>query len=656
MPSTSDPQIVTATPEMPATPEGMIKAPQKLFEIEPPGMDELRRKFSEARDMTSESRKKQQKDRKYFDGPEQLSSDVRATLKARNQPAIYSNRIRPAINGILGVLDGSKVDPRCYPRNPDDQNASDVATKTLRFVADKNRFDEVKLDCAENYWIEGDCAVIIEGTQDDVPISQIRWEEFFYDPRARRHDLKDAAYMGFAKWMYCDAVQRYYPEAYAQIGDPVDGGRLGTTETWEDKPEDAPTTQWVDRKSRRILVVTLFYERGGEWYRCVYCAAGVFDHGLTGYLEKGRNINPIEAVRCYVDTDNKSYGQVRDMIPIQDEINARRSRLLHLANSRQIQQTDANSPPVDEGIARLEAAKADGIIPPGWQLVPTADLASGQQLLLAESKAEIERMGPTPAVLGRQGETGQSGRARLVLQQAGMTELARPMGRLNDWETRVYRQMWLRAQQFWTAPMFIRVTDDVRAPEFIQINEPVQGMVVQPQPMADPLTGQPVVDPNTGEPAMQMIPAIGVVDVKNRIADLDMDIIVSTQPDTANLQMEVWAELTDLAARAGGLQAVFTQEFELMIEASPLADKQRVIEMLRRAREEREKDQIVQMQQTIAQLQAALEEKQQTDQAETFSNVRKNLAAAGKSDADAMKTTVEAQRLAIEPILQPMMQ
>lgn len=631
--------IVTATTEMPATPEGMIRKPQTWagFDVKPPEMDELRRKFTDYRDTTSTTRLKQKRDRAYYDGEKQLDSEVRATLKMRGQPAIYTNRVRPAIDGILGVLDGSKVDPRAYPRNPDDQNAADIATKTLRFIADKARFAETKLDCAETFLIEGPCAAIIEGDAENVYVTQIRWEEFFHDPRSRRNDFKDARYMGFAKWMYADQMQGLYPDAYAKMGDPVEGG-LGLDQTWEDRPESAPNTTWCDRRSRRILVVTLFYSKAGEWYRCVYCAAGVFDHALSGYLDKGRNINPIEAERCYVDGDNNTYGRVRDMIPIQDEINARRSRLLHLNAHRQITvETGSIAGSMSAEELRKEAVRADAVLPEGASIVPTMDIQAGAQLLLAESKSEIERMGPTPAVLGRQGESGQSGRARMVLQQAGLTELARPLGRFSDWENRCYRQMWMRAQQLWQAPMWIRVTDDLKAPEFIQINEPEMGMVLEQQPVMDE-AGQPVVDPATGQPAMQMMPAIGVTGYKNRLAELDMDIMVDTVPDQVSLQHEVWGEIMQLVSSTGqGLAAVFQPEFELMIEASPLADKARVLELIRKAREGREQNEIEQLKQQLQKMAAALEQKQQNEQADTA----KTMADAKFSEAKAEGQEIE---------------
>jgi hypothetical protein len=102
----------------------------------------------------------------------------------------------------------------------------------------------------------------------------------------------------------------------------------------------------------------------------------------------------------------------------------------------------------------------------------------------------MERFAPNPAILGRQGEN-QSGRSNLIRQQAGMTEQAIIFGGIEEWELRVYRQMWNRARQFMTAPDFIRVTDDEGSPEFIGINQPPSMKGPDGEPVMGP-DGQPV--------------------------------------------------------------------------------------------------------------------------------------------------------------------
>jgi len=604
----------------------------------PPSIELLRQGFDDARDDPNGTYAKSLKARDYYDGPGQLSSEVRSTLKARNQPAIYTNRIRPAVNGVLGVLEAARSDPQAYPRNPDDQNSADVASKTLRYIADECQFGDVKMEVAENFLVEGTGAVIVEMDGDKIVATQIRWKEFYADRYSRRNDFEDARYKGVAKWMDADQITQKWGVRIEQIGDPMrpDGIGIFGNDKFDDIGDQG--TGWINSKRRRVLLVEEYRVVEGEWKRIVYIAAGVLEYGPSPYLDSNRQpCCPIIATSCYVDRENGRYGVVSDMVPIQDEVNASRSRSLHLMNSRQVQQTDPMAPPIDAATARMEAAKADGVIPAGWAIVSTAEQSNANLLRMQEAKGEIERMGPTPAVLGRQEGAGQSGRARLVSQQAGLTELARPIARLNSWELAVLKAFWDRACQFKTQPWFVRVTDDVKAMEFLQVNEPQLGMVMQPVASPD---GQPVIDPMTGQPAMQ--PAMGIVGYKNRLAEMDVDIILDTTPDTANLQQEVWAELMQLVSNAGGLAAISTPEFRIALEISPMDDKTRIIEKLDKFNQEREQNQVAQLTQQVAQLTQALEQKRQIEGAETAANIQDKQASALQKTAAAHKTAADA--------------
>ena len=570
-----------------------------------PTIHELRRKYDSFREATSTNADLQLQDRHYFDG-KQLSTTVRATLRTRGQPPTIDNRIKPAILGTLGILEQAQADPRAYPRNPhpNQENAADVATKALRFISDTNRFDEIKLDCAEEHQIEGLCAAIIEiGEEDDIVVTQIPWKDFFYDPRSTKADFKDALYMGTAKWMYAADVQRLYPERYAEMGDPVRGAMTPMDGRGEDKPFNE--TAWLDKKMSRLMLVEIYYREGGEWMRCVYCSAGIFEFGPSAYQDdKGRSVCPIEATSCFVDSDLNRYGRVRDMVTMQDEVNARRSRGLHLLNSRQVQEVSLGAGQgTDVETVRTEMGKADGVIPTGWRAVPTSDMAAGNLTLLQEAKDSLARMAPTPALLDRDSSSAQSGRARLVRQQAGMTEIARPLGRLEHWENRCYGQFWWRARQFWTGPKWVRVTDDVRAPTFIQLNAP---------------------------------------DGSNQIAQMDMDIIVDTVPDTATLEQEVWGDLLELLK----MYPPESPQFQIAVEMSPIADKQRILERIKAYKKEQAQEaqgqaqqaaqaqqmQVAELEAKIADLKAAaLLKAAQADQATMTTNIKQseNFAALG---------------------------
>jgi hypothetical protein len=119
-----------------------------------------------------------------------------------------------------------------------------------------------------------------------------------------------------------------------------------------------------------------------------------------------------------------------------------------MLNNRQVQASDPNiALQFDADLVRKEASRPDGVIPPGWEPTSQNDLASGQFNLLTLAESEMDRQGPNPAILGRQGMDA-SGRAQQVRQQAGMSEDAVIYKGIHNWELRVYRAMWDRCRQF----------------------------------------------------------------------------------------------------------------------------------------------------------------------------------------------------------------
>lgn len=534
-----------------------------------PGLETYRRLFTEARDGTQTARLNAKTHRRYYDG-KQWSEEEKAAKRSRREPAFAINRVRPGVEGMVGVVERGKSDPRAYPRNPQDENASEVATDTLRYVADINRWHQDKLKGFRNMLVEGTAAAIVEvDAKLEVRIRRIRFEEFFYDPHSREPDFSDASYMGCAKWQYVADVAAVYPEFADRLRDACDNGDYGD-DTWADRPTSTFGAAWSDSRRKRLLVVEMYHQFGGQWLKCVFVGALKLEAGPSPYHDgDGQPCNPIEAVSAYVDDENNRYGVVADMIGPQDEINVYRTKAAWRATWNQLQESDNASESADPEDARKEAAKPDGVIPRGWQLVPTDGKFSMDMALLAEAKAEIERIGPNPAILGRQAENA-SGRAALIRQQAGLTELAHLFGGLEDWELRIYRQAWARIRQFWTAPKFIRVTDDEQAVKFIQINEPVWG---EPVPVIDPMTGLPQYDATT----RQIVMRPQLLGVRNAVAEMGVDIIIDSTPDTANVAQEQWSQLVELAK----MGALGRDPGPMLLESSSLPKKRVLLEKLK---------------------------------------------------------------------------
>jgi hypothetical protein len=607
-------------------------------------LEAYKKLFDTARDDMAEGRKDSELSRDYYDG-DQWTREERAIIEARGQVAIVINRILRAVESIMGVVESNKTAPRALMRNPPEDtqqnpqagagpstsampvqpgpmppsavppqqpqqggkkppDAGDIATETLRYIADTTHFKNTKMDVLETGLVEGCGAVVIEVDQrKDVTVAQVRWEEFFYDPRSRNSNFSDARYLGIAKWMYADDVAALYPKSKTDIDAIMgDGGQgLGLDQTFEDRPNSLTAKQpWLDKKLQRVMVVDMYHLHGGQWYRCVFFAGGVLQSGVSEYKDDdGNPCCPIEAWSCYINRKNERYGVVKPMRDPQKGSNMTNSKSIHEMSTRQVQQTEPSAPPVDVDIVRREAARPDGVLPSGWQVVPRSDLVASNMEMRAYYLGEIERMGAAPSVLARQGADA-SGRAQQIRVQTGLQELARVLNRHSEWENRCYMQMFWRARQFWDGPKWIRVTHELEAPQYIQVNEPVG---IGPD-------GQPIF--------------------KNHIAKMDVDIILDKTPDTATLEQEIFNEFVELA-KVYGPQAV---PLEVLIEMSSISKKREIINKLEDVRAQQAPQQQVQMQAQLAKFQAELEEIKST--------IRKNNTQSDLNEANTVKTAMGA--------------
>jgi hypothetical protein len=152
-----------------------------------------------------------------------------------------------------------------------------------------------------------------------------------------------------------------------------------------------------------------------------------------------------------------------------------------------------------------------------------------------------------------------------------MQELSPVFVRLADFTLRCYRAMWARARQYYNEPKMIRITDDMKTVQMLQINEPIVQNV--PQEQMGPF----------GVPFTIMVPQ--VTGYKNRLAEMQMDIIVDAQPDTAALQEEQFQGLAQMAANGLPIPP------ELIIRASSLPNKRELLELLESAKGQPNPDQ-----------------------------------------------------------------
>jgi hypothetical protein len=377
---------------------------------------ELRTMVDVAGELTESSREHSEVCRDYYDS-HQWTAAEKSVLAKRKQPILTVNRVKRKIDAVVGIEQKGRVDPRALPRNPQDEQGADVATKALVFIDDLERFDVKRSAFCYNLSIEGTggievCAKEKKGVFDPCLI-RLRWEELFYDPFSRELDFSDAGYTGVQKWMTVETAIEFcngYDHGMEpdELRSMLERTLHATGQTYEDRPAEAAGAQWGDRTKKRIKLAYLYYKHGGAWRLALLCGGGTIYDEPSPYLdENGKPENAMILQSCYIDRENRRYGIVTDMISMQDEVNKRRSKLLHQLNSRQ---TQGQKGSVDVAKVKRELALPDGHVEyeqdpqstfPSFQIIPQSDQISGQFELLQESKAEIDMLGPNASLLGQ---------------------------------------------------------------------------------------------------------------------------------------------------------------------------------------------------------------------------------------------------------------
>lgn len=511
--------------------------------------------FNQSADTTRDARKQAQIHRDYYDGC-QWSDDEIETLRKRGQPAITDNRIKDKIEYLLGLERQTRTDPKAFPRTPQDDPGADAATDALRYIADTSNFAQIKSSVFENMTVEGfgGAEVIVDNDQTygkssnkKVYIRYIRWDRLYFDGHSLLRDFSDSRFQGIVKWMDLDEAKATYPKIGTAFDLFTSQSFTQPTDTYDDRP------RWFDRGRKRVQILEHYYKQGSTWNRVVFSRVGIIEGPTPSvYIdsETGKPECPLILQSLYVDRSGNRYGVVKRYKDLQDEINKRRSKSLHLLS---VNQATAEKGAVDDiESARKELARPDGFLEytPGMKLDirENADLAEGQFKLLQEAIVALSGTGPNEALLGTTGDL--SGRAKQVDQQGGAIQLGILTDSLRYWQKRVMVAVWNRVKQFWNGEMWVRITDDENS-RFLALNSKYP-------------ENHPHVQKGLAQPGAPM----------NSVAEMNVDIIIDESPDVVTVQQEQFQQLVDLAK--GGVPI----PPQAIIQASNLRNKQQVLDAM----------------------------------------------------------------------------
>ncbi len=427
----------------------------------------------------------------YYDG-NQITPQMRATLEGRGQPVLIHNLIAPAIDGVLGLEAKTRAEWKLVA---DDDSGLPVVDALDQELNEAARIAQADKACADAYaaqvktglgWVE----INRESDPFKYPytISYVHRNEIWWDWHAKRSDLEDCRWLMRKKWIDCDTLSHHFPE-HKTIIDNVSSGWAG----WDNWGElqmlsasadlmGAYNTEsnfslargdWFNSDRKLALTFEVYYrvwdkkpvmklpsgdvilyDAKNQMHQAAVASGQVqiivanFSRMRLAYFIGPHKVADIDSPHPhnkfpYVpffgyreDKTGIPYGLIRRMMPAQDEINHRRSKLTWLLNiKRVVKDSDALFGMSDQQMMD-ELSRADGVVNlnpmrrnvNAFKIETETGIAAQQFQVLAESQKLIQDVaGVYSAFLGQ--ESGaKSGVAIDSLVEQGTVTLAE----LND--------------------------------------------------------------------------------------------------------------------------------------------------------------------------------------------------------------------------------
>jgi hypothetical protein len=307
-----------------------------------------------------------------------------------------------------------------------------------------------------------------------------------------------------------------------------------------------------------------------------------------------------------IDQDGDRYSFVRNFKGPQDALNQGKSKTLALANSRRI---IAEKGAVDDvEIARREVARHDGYVETNpqkqFKVDDTHPDIATFTAFTDDAKSELDGFANANlAAMSGAGLSNLSGKALELLRQPGMAELGPFVLAHRAWKLNIYRKAWNTAQHHWQKERWIRVNNNEKLAQFIQLN----GLDLDQ-------FGRPVI--------------------VNAVGQLDVNIVLDEGQDIVSLMNELADKLSKYPPGTFPPQVLIEMDPNI-----PRSEKDRLLQMMQPKPEQ------MQVQQATAKLNiehlAGRNAKQAADTRKALASAEQAMAAAAEKRA---KVTTEAAR------------
>ena len=454
----------------------------------------------------------------FYDGDQYAYEDAE-TLRARGQPVIVYNEIKPTIDWLIGTERKTRVDFFVSPDEPGEAADEDarLKTKLMKYLDQTNRSGFERSYAAEDAfkagvgWVE----VGLRGDKSGPPvyIGAESWRNILWDSMASKRDLSDARYLFRIKVVDLDVAIALFPdkkvqlESCVQMGDDAEviRGWLGTglisgldAFGGDDDRVDRVSARPVDMFNSRERVMLLecwsrepFHNTEPGPYgvadplswRIMCSIMTEKDTLIESWSPFRHDMFPFIPVWAYRNRrTGLPYSPILPLIGPQESLNHRMSRSLYEASANQLMMEEdainAEVMDVDEIRAELDDPHGTAIFARGalaGNKVRDRDNKGTAQFMLQLGQYDVQTIRQMSGVTGENrglDTNSQSGKAVLAKQEQGGLVTMELFDNLLFARQMEGEMVLSLAEQFMTQPMTIRVAGEGGKQEYSQINQP----------------------------------------------------------------------------------------------------------------------------------------------------------------------------------------
>lgn len=168
----------------------------------------------------------------------QWSDEDRQVLAARHQAPLTYNKIKMALDWIIGTERRTRIDGVVHPRAADDVDLAQVKSELLKYVSDTNRVPWARSAAFKDAAIVGvgwtTETIRTDRAGEPVSVEWVPWQQMRRDPFDRTLDLADSRYVTREKFLDLDYAEAMFPDRVDLLRrsarDYWDGDSLGIDE------------------------------------------------------------------------------------------------------------------------------------------------------------------------------------------------------------------------------------------------------------------------------------------------------------------------------------------------------------------------------------------------------------------------------------------